>query len=287
MILVTGASGTVGGEVVRQIAAEGAPVRALVRSQEKAAMLEGPGIETAIADLADPGSLDAVLTGVDHAFLASSIPPNQVELQGNFVEACARAGVEHLVKLSVFKAGPGSPVTFIRWHAETERQMEESGLGWTHLRPNSFFQNVHFATESIRDQGAFFLPLGEGRVSSVDVRDIAAVAVKTLTEPGHMGTALEITGPEALSQAEVAQKLGAARGAPVQYVDVSPDAALGAMAQAGMPDFLAQDLVRLYADQAEGHWAEVTSAVQDVSGRTPRSFDEFVAEVADQLRPTV
>ena len=109
------------------------------------------------------------------------------------------------MKLSVLKAGPGSPVTFIRWHAETERQMEESGLGWTHLRPNSFFQNVHFATESIRDQGAFFLPLGEGRVSSVDVRDIAAVAVKTLTEPGHMGTALEITGPEALSQAEVAQ----------------------------------------------------------------------------------
>ncbi len=284
MILVTGANGTVGSEVVGQLVGAGAPTRALVRSQEKAGMLDGLGIEVAIGDLADPASLDAALAGVRHAFLVTSIPPNQVELQGNFVDACVRAGVEHLVKLSVFMASPESPVEFIRWHRETERQIEDSGLGWTQLRPNSFFQNLLFSADSIREQGAFYAPLGEGRISAVDVRDIAAVAVKTLTEPGHMGETLELTGPEAVSQTEVAEKLGSGRGESVQYVDVPPEAAIEAMTAAGMPEFLALDLVRLYGDQARGGWAEVTGVVQDVTGRAPRSFDEFASDFADLFR---
>ena len=284
MILVTGANGTVGGEVVRQLAAAGAPARGLVRSQEKAAALEGLGVEAVIGDMADPGSLDAPLDGIAHAFLVSSIPPNQVELQGNFVDACVRAGVEHLVKLSVFGTSAGSPVGFIRWHAETERQIEASGLGLTHLRPNNFFQNVFFSANSIREQGAFYAPLGEARVSSVDVRDIAAVAVETLTKPGYMGRTLEITGPEAIDQTDVAEQLGSARGEPVQYVEVPVEAAIEAMTGAGMPEFLAADLGALYGDQARGGWAEVTGVVEDVTGRPPRAFKDFAQDAADQFR---
>lgn len=284
MILVTGANGTVGSEVVRHLVALGAPVRVLVRAPERAQGFDGLDIDVAIGTLDDPETLVPALDGVDHAFLLTSIPANQVEIQGNLVDAAAAAGVEHIVKLSVYHASADSDVEFIRWHRETELQIEASGMGWTHIRPNDFFQNLLFSAESIRDDGVFYAPVGDSLVSSIDVRDVAAVAAAVLTEPGHMGTALELTGPEALTRADLAARLSDVRGAPVEFVDVSAEVAVQGMVDSGLPEFLALDLGRLYESFKTNAHAGVTSTVEDVTGKAARTFDQFATDFAGAFR---
>lgn len=280
MILVTGANGTVGSELVRQLRERGAPVRALVRSPEKGEALAALGAELAIGDLEDGASVDAALAGCDHAFLLIAIPPNQVEIQDAFVDACARAGIEHLVKLSAWNASDDADVAFLRWHRATERTLEASGLGWTILRPNNFFQNTLFQAGSIAADGAFYGCFGDAAVSSVDVRDIAAVAATVLTEPGHMGATLDLTGPEALTQAQMAATLTEVLGREVRYVDVPRQAVVDSMTSIGIPGYLAEDLGTLYASFGDGRAARVTTTVQDVAGRPARSFADWARDHA-------
>src|SRR5262249_347590 len=141
VILVTGATGLVGGDVVRQLAERGLPVRALVRSLEKGAALGGR-IEKVVGDFARPETLGPALQGVTHALLVSHHELRQVELQRNFVEAARRTGSVHLVKLSGLGTAPGSPLQSGRWHAETEAEIRAAGLPWTFLHPPYFMQNL-------------------------------------------------------------------------------------------------------------------------------------------------
>lgn len=283
MILVTGATGTVGSEVVKELATRGASVRAFVRSPEKAAMFDGLGVEIAEGDLEDSASVAAALAGVDHLFLLTAVPPNQVDLERGIVDAAANAGVEHIVKLSALNASDDSAVNFLRWHRQTERHIEASGLGWTHLRPNNFFQNLLFQAGTIREQGAFYGPFGPGAVSSIDVRDVAAVAARVLTEPGHMGACLELTGPDALSHAEMAGIASDLLGREVSYVDVSLDDARASMLGMGIPEYMANDLTTLYGELARGSGSAVTTTVEAATGKDARAFQDFVSDYAGAL----
>ncbi len=278
MILITGATGSNGSEVVKQLAAAGVPCRAMVRNPDKAAAVRLPGVEIVRGDLADPASLDAALRGVNHALLVSTFDPQQVALQGNFIQAAQRAQVEHVVKISGLGANPNSKIAVGRWHGQSEKQLEESGLGWTMLQPSFFMQNMLGFADAIRKQGAFSCPAGDGKMGMVDVRDIAAVAVKALTEPGHMGKKYVITGPEAISYAQIAEKLSAATGRPVRYVNVTPDDAKKTMLQTGMPAWLVEALLELYGVVRGGYGAVVTKVVEQVTGKRPRSFDEFARD---------
>ena len=280
MILVTGANGTVGSEVIRALVARGAPVRALVRAPEKAAGLAEQGVEVAIGDLEDRASLSAALVDVDRAFLVTSIPPNQVEIQGNFVEAASAAGVEHIAKLSVYRCSHDLPVEFVQWHSQTEQLIEDSGMEWTHIRPNNFFQNLHFSADSIRNDGVFYGTSGDVRISSIDVRDIGAVTATVLTEPGHGRSSLELTGPAGLTQPEIASALAGARGAPVEYVDLPVETLVEGMVRAGIPEYLAVDLGCLYRTFTDETHGVVTSTVEDVTGTPPRSIADFAGDHA-------
>jgi len=140
MILVTGSTGKVGSELVRQLSAKGARVRALVRDPAKRATLEAPGVEIARGDLGDPASLDAAMKGVDRVFLLSSVDQRQAELQGNAVQAAKRAGVRHIVKLSSAGTSLDSPITIARLHAQTEKDVEASGIPYTFIKPALFMQ---------------------------------------------------------------------------------------------------------------------------------------------------
>lgn len=280
MILITGATGHTGAEVVRLVTAKGARVRALVRNPEKADTIAGGGVETAAGDLDKPETLSRALIGIEKVFLLSTADPRQVELQGNLVIAAKRAGVKHIVKMSALGAALDSPVSFSRWHAQTEAQIEKSGIAYTHLRPHFFMQNILMFAGGVARDGAIRAPVKDGKISLVDTRDIAAVAARVLTEGGHEGKAYDITGPEALSFAEIATKIGAATGKNVTYADAAPGDARRAMLGMGMKDWMVDAMLALYGVFSGGHAAAVTNVVPRVTGAPARSFDLFAKEHA-------
>lgn len=273
MILVLGATGTTGGEVARQLVAAGERPRLLVRNPEKARAFEGKA-EIVRGDLDDRASLDAAMRGIDHLYLVSA-GSKLVELEGNVVDAAKAAGVRHVVKLSVIGAeSPG--IEFARWHAASEDHLRASGLGWTMLRPGNFMTNSLAWADTVRTQGAFYQPTGEGRWASIDPADIGAMAVAALTQAGHEGKAYTLTGPQSMNGAEYAEVLSRVLGKPVRFVDVPPEAAREGMLAAGMPADYVDALLDLLAAMKAGHADGVaTGEIERVLGRTPATFESW------------
>jgi uncharacterized protein YbjT (DUF2867 family) len=285
MILVTGATGLNGGVLVRLLSARGVPVRALVRNPTKAAALASlPNVEVVEGDMARPETLPEPLRGVDRAMLISSSDPAMLEVQSNFIEAAATAGVKHVVKLSGIMPEVDSPFRFARMHGEAERRLELSGMAFTHLRAGEFMHAYFRQVPAIVAKGAFFLPMEDARIASIDVGDIAEFAAEMLTTPGHEGKIYPLTGPAALSMAEVAEKLSAATGKPIRYVNVAPDEATRAQLAAGMPRFTAEALAELFAERRKGKEATVSPMFETIIGRPPISFDEFATRNAAIFR---
>src|SRR5438445_6114351 len=209
-VLVTGATGTIGRDVAKQLARKGAAVRAGVCDQAKARKQFGADIALATFDFEDAASFPGALKGVEKVFLLPPLMPNQVEVTNAFVDAAKRAGVRHIVKLSAIGADASPPNTFGNWHAANDQPIRESRLAFTFLRPNSFMQN--FITYFPPRDGTIYLPWGNGKASFVDTRDIAAVAAEALTSDGHEGKTYTLTGPAALGIAEVASILSGMAG---------------------------------------------------------------------------
>jgi len=278
MILVTGATGHVGSDLVRLLAEAGTPARALIHSPHKAAPIQRLGLETALGDFEQPDTLDAAMAGCDQLFLLSPPSPRQPEQERSVIDAAKRAGVSHVVKQSVPGADPDSELAFARWHAQIEQYLAQSGLAHTLLRPNYFMQNFLMSAQPVADQGTLYGMTGEGRVSYIDTRDIAAVAAQVLASPEHQGTSYMLTGSEALTAAEVAERLSAAAGRKVGYVDVGPDGFRQALAGVGLPGWLADAVVAGNALLAAGRGAGVTGEVARLTGRPPRTFGQFAAD---------
>jgi uncharacterized protein YbjT (DUF2867 family) len=169
-------------------------------------------------------------------------------------------------------------VAFARWHGEIDRHLAESGLPHTLLLPSGFMQNFLASAQYVADQGVLYGMFGEGRVAFIDARDIAAVAAELLTKPGHQGASYTLTGPEALSAADVAERLSAATGHQVRYVDLPPDVFGQGLAGAGMPGWLVDGVVESNTILAAGHDATVTNEVARLTGRPPRTFAQFAAD---------
>jgi uncharacterized protein YbjT (DUF2867 family) len=285
MILVTGATGTVGSEVVRQLRAKGAPVRALVRDRAKAVATLGEGVELAQGDLLDPATIDAALEGCDHLFVLTAFAPDQLTPQSNAIDAAARRGGIHLVKMGVVGSSPDSPVATARQMAAGDESLKASGLQWTILQPTSFMQNVLGMAGAIAGEGVLYGASGEGRIAHVDTRDIAAVAAVALTEEGHLGKTYVLTGPEAISNAAMAATLTRALGRDVRYVDLSEEDYRASLAGWGLAPSQVEDLVLLYAKIfRDGHGATVSSGVMDATGRPARSFEQFVRDHVSAFR---
>ena len=285
MILVTGATGLNGSELVHRLSARGVGVRALVRNAAKARALSAlPNVEIVEGDMAYPETLRGALQGVDRAMLISSSDPAMLEVQSNFIAAARQAGVKHVVKLSGIIAELDSPFRFARMHAEIERQLEASGMAFTHLRAGEFMQAYFRQVRSIVAQGALFLPMEDAKIASIDIGDIAEVAATVLTGSGHEGKIYPLTGPEALSMAEVAQKLSSVTEKPIQYVNVAPEEAKRANLAAGMPPYLVDALVELFAERRQGKEAHVSPAIPTMFGWQATSFDAFAARNAAIFR---
>jgi uncharacterized protein YbjT (DUF2867 family) len=278
VILVTGATGHVGSELVRLLAEQGAPARALVQSPDKADPIQRLGLEVAVGDFEQPDTLEAAMVGCDHLYLVSPPSPRQPEQERNVVDAAKQAGVSHVVKQTVLGADPDASMAFGRWHGQVEQYLAQSGLAHTLLRPHSFMQNFLLSAQPVADQGALYGMTGAGRTSYIDTRDIAAVAAQVLTSPGHQGQRYTLTGLEALSAAEVAERLSVATGRQVRYVDLAADAFAQALAGAGMPGWLVDAVIEGNTLLAAGDQATVTDEVARVTGRPPRTFDQFATD---------
>ena len=280
MICITGATGTLSREVIRQLEPK-APFRAAYFSATAAETGRARGIDAVLIDYNQPRTLRAAFQGCDTVFLLGPNALNQVELELNAVDAAKAAGVRHIVKQSVLGAAEES-YSLANIHRPVEKAIEGSGLAWTFLRPNSFMQNTAtFMAQTIKAEGAFYSASGQARISHVDVRDIAAVAVAALTAPGHEGKIYTLCGPEALTYDDIADELSKALGRDIHHISLpAADMKAGMLAE-GMPGAIADRMLDLERYFREDRASRVTDDVLRVTGRAPKRFAEYARETAE------
>ncbi|MBJ7518520.1 MAG: SDR family oxidoreductase [Solirubrobacteraceae bacterium] len=280
MILLTGATGTIGTHLVDDLASAGIPgVRALVRDPGHAAELRARGLEPIVGTYGNSKALDRALDGAERLFLLSPAgDEDMITIQTRIVDAAARAGVRHVVKLSSIAADEPTDARIVRAHRVIEEHIERSGLTWTHLRPHWFMQNELGQAASVAADGVFFAP-DVGRISLIHARDIAAVAARVLTEPGHEDRAYVLTGPDALTYAEIAETYAYTLARDARWEEVTLAEARRSMIDAGLQEALAAGYTEIQARYREGGiTAAVSPDVQRILGRAPRTFAAFVAD---------
>jgi len=282
MIVVSGASGTIGGELLRLLAARGVPARALSRDPPAGEPL--PGIEWRTADLADREALPGALEGAGRLFLLTGNSADMVGLQKNAIRAALDAGVRHVVKLSALGATDHSKSVIGLWHFNVERALRESGLGWTILRPHHFMQNLldelvfHRASARVRSAA------GEGKIPFIDTRDIAEVAAEILVREGPTGEILTLTGPEAISYRDATAVLAEVLGRPLEYESQTIDEAWTRRRAAGQPPWLAAAQLAIAEYQRAGGPTErVTDTVERVTGKPARTLRDFAVDHREAL----
>jgi uncharacterized protein YbjT (DUF2867 family) len=282
MILITAATGQVGGQAAQELLRTGRPVRALVRDPSRATDLSGA--EIIAGSFEDEATLTRALDGVNTMLLAGRDSPDAVAQHRHVLDQARRAGVQHIVKLSAIGAAAGSPVALMREHFEVDEEVQQGPAEWTLLRPHLFMQNLLRAADAVRREGVVAAPMGHEHIPLVDTRDVGAAAAAVLADPGaHAGQVYALTGPEAHSYDEVAAALAAVAGRPVTYQPVSPDEQEAHLLAAGLPDWRAFDLAHIasaYSPRDNG----VRPDLEQLLGRPPRPLSEFLEDHRDVFR---
>jgi len=283
VIVVTGASGNVGSALVAELRAAGHDVRAAYRSPERTAAALRAGTDAVTIDMSRPGTLPPALAGADAVFLLAPAGQAQPGQERNVIEAAA-TGVTRMVKLSIWRADEGLTPT-ARWHRPGEEMLQSSGLAWTFLRPNFYMQNFTRQTAtSIRQARSFTQPAAHAPIAFVDAGDIARVAARVLTTPGHERRTYDITGPQALTYEETAGILSDVLGETVRYTALPDGQAHADMLRAGLAPGHADALIEVSRAYRHGGADRVTTVVRDLTGRAPVSFAEFARRNAAAFR---
>ncbi len=250
-VLVTGAGGNVGSAVMAELRARGVQARAFDRFSE---------------------TIDAAMRGADRLFLSCSNVREQVEFETSAIDAAAASGVERLVKLSASGAAVDSPLVFWEWHGRIEEHLRASGVRAVVLRPTNLMTNVLVQADAIAATGKLFAPAGDAGIAMIDPRDVGAVAAAALVDDDVAPGTYVLTGPRAITHAEIAAELGA------EYVDLPPQAARAGMIESGLPEFVVDFLVRLFAELRAGAMSQTTTIVRELTGHEPRDFTAFARE---------
>lgn len=275
IILVTGATGTVGRALLKQLS--GRPdVRARALSRNPRAAVP-PGVELVVGDFLDEQSLDYAMVGVSRLFLLSS-GAHIVDQDAAAIAAASRARIGHVVKLSALGVGHGSSDPITRWHRAGEDRLRDSVRAWTILRPTGFMTNTLEWAPSIQATGTVLAPFADGRTALIDPRDVAGVAAASLTEGGHEDCVYELTGPEALSPGDQVRILGEVLDRAVTYIAEAPDTTRSRLERYGMPAELAEAVVSLLATALEDWNAQPSGTIEEVTGLPPRDFRTWVQD---------
>lgn len=284
MILITGATGKAGGELARQLTDADIPFSAIVRNPDKAEALQDMDADVVIGDLADREFVERALAGITQAVLIMPNVENQLAVEQQFVDAAVAAGVENIVYLSSIESLPDATNPITRIHVETENHIRASGLHWTMIRPAFFMQTFLASAPRIRETGQIVLPLGNGTVSATDLRDVAAVMVKVLTEPGHTQQSYDITGPELLTLTEIAKRFSTLLGRQYTYIDLPLDAFRERLKSVGFSDWRINAVSAELASIAAGSLDHTTTTIATLLDRPATSIDEFIADHAELFR---
>ncbi len=281
-ILVTGATGNVGSILVPILTNLGADVRALVRDESKAQGLKDAGAEIVVGDLDKPDTLDAAFRGVDKVFLITPPNPNQVIQFENGIQAAKRAGSPFIVRLSAgaVREMPGALPRVSGQHADIDVMLKASGLPYTIIAPHFYMQNTMMAGQTVASDGVVYMPFKDGKTGMIDVRDIADVAVKVLTEDGHEGKTYDLTGPASISFGDVATGLSKVLGKQVNYVDVPLEAGRDAMIGMGLSEWVGDAMTEYFQAFSEDYGDFTTPDVEKVTGNPPRSYETFASDFA-------
>ena len=296
-ILVTGATGTVGSEVVRQLTSISSSsgynnnIRAAIHGQNNVDKVEefvDKGVEIVNMDYTKPESISNALEKVDKIFLQTLPTPNITDISSNFIREAKKKGVRSIVKLSAMGANSEPTSTILRLHGMEEKIIQESGIPYTFLRPSAFMQN--FVTQfgnTIRMQNIFYVPAGDAKMSFVDTRDIADISSKILTSNGvsqqYVNKSYDITGSDALSYNQAAETLSSEVGKKISYVDVTEEDARKGMKQMGADDWFIDVMLELFRITRAGYGSQTTTAVEHIMGRKPISFAQFAKDYAKVL----
>ncbi|MDT4982577.1 MAG: hypothetical protein QOF95_67 [Pseudonocardiales bacterium] len=281
MLLITGVTGTAGSIVIREFAHQQVEVRALVRDSTKAHWLGAfPTVEVVQGDMANPATLNEAFEGIDRAFMISSPRGDMVSTQCRFIDAAKASGVRHVIKLSGKESGTAfDPNKFrgTREHLQIERYLEASGLEWTHLRPSQFMQfYLPSAITGVDPQkNALVMPIGENQLSPVDLADIAKVAVAMMRADGIEGKAYEITGPEALTMAQITEIISTATGRAFRYQHVTFEKKRQLHAAQGFPPEVIETLDDIYRERANSPQSRVDLSTHEAFGVQPTTFATF------------
>jgi uncharacterized protein YbjT (DUF2867 family) len=267
-VVVTGATGNVGSQVLPELRRRGVPARAFVRDAARAADVLGEEVELVLGDFDDDDSIRRAVDGADRVFLSSADGPRKVEHETAVIDACAGAGVGLIVKASTRSADPASPLAPFAWNGRSEAYLRRSGVPAVVLHSGFYMTNVLGAVDGDR----LLAPTGAGRVAMIDPADVGRVAAAVLSGDEHAGRTYRLTGPEAIGFEEAGAALG------VRYVDVPPEAAREGLAASGLPDWLVDHLDGAFRMIRAGALEEVTDTVFVLTGREPRTFARFARE---------
>ncbi|HTV53316.1 MAG TPA: NAD(P)H-binding protein [Terriglobia bacterium] len=273
--LVTGTTGTVGSLVVEGLLARNANVRAFVRDGRKALSRFGARVEVFTGDLADAASLRPGLVGADAVFLLNS-GPDLAARDEAAAKAAWESGAVHVVKLSSYDACEG--VGTGKWHARGEAAIRASGVPFTFVQPSGFMSNALFWARSVQAEGVVRACTGDGAIPFIHPRDVADVATEALTSVKFRGESLAITGPDALSYAEMALKIAAAIGKTIRFESISEDEVRRRMMESGDGPAVIDAHLSIYRAIRDQRLARVTDTVERVLGRKPLTFDQWVEE---------
>ena len=273
-IAITGVTGKIGGSVAAGLQDLAPHLRLLVRDAGRAPRLDG---DVAVMDYDDAAASREALSGIDVLFMVSAgESPNRVQQHQIFVDAAAAAGVGHIVYTSFLAAAPDATFTLARDHWYTEQHIRESGMAWTFLR-DSFY--LDFFPEIVGDDGVMRGPAGDGRVGAVARQDVARSAIAILRGPSsHAGRTYDLTGPQALSLADMARIIGQVQGRDVTYHDETVEEAHASRAQYGAPDWEVDAWVSTYTAIASGEMDVVSESVQALTGRSPVSLEDLLRQ---------